>query len=190
MKEGKIVIFSAPSGSGKSTIVNHLLTLGLGLEFSISATSRAPRGQEKDGVEYYFLSTQEFERRIAAGDFVEHEEVYSGCYYGTLRSEIDRIWAKGHTIVFDVDVKGGLNLKKIFGAKAMTLFIKPPSIEELRRRLISRGTDAPDKIEQRLAKAGKELAFAPQFDHVIVNDDLDKAEAEAEALIRAFIKPQ
>ena len=120
---GKVLIFSAPSGSGKSTIVNHLLTLGLGLEFSVSATSRAPRGQEQNGVEYYFLTTEEFERRIAAGEFVEHEEVYSGCYYGTLRSEVERIWAKGNTIVFDVDVKGGLNLKKIFGSQALTIFI-------------------------------------------------------------------
>ncbi len=184
---GKVIIFSAPSGSGKSTIVNHLLSLGLGLEFSISATSRAPRGQERDGVEYYFLSAAEFERRIADGDFVEHEEVYKGCYYGTLRSEVDRIWAKGHTIVFDVDVKGGLNLKRIFGERALTVFIQPPSVEELRRRLEGRGTDSPEKIEQRLAKAGEELGYATQFDTVVVNDDLQVAEAEAETVIRNFI---
>ncbi len=185
---GKIIIFSAPSGSGKSTIVNYLLTKNFGLEFSISATSRAPRGQEQNGVEYYFLSTEEFEKRIAAGDFVEHEEVYKGCYYGTLRSEVDRIWGKGHTIVFDVDVKGGLNLKKIFGDKALTVFIQPPSIEELRRRLEGRGTDSAEKIEQRLAKAGEELAYAPKFDTVIVNDDLSVAQAEAERKVREFIE--
>lgn len=184
---GKVLIFSAPSGSGKSTIVNHLLTLGLGLEFSVSATSRAPRGQEQNGVEYYFLTTEEFERRIAAGEFVEHEEVYAGCYYGTLRSEVERIWAKGNTIVFDVDVKGGLNLKKIFGSQALTIFIHPPSVEELRRRLEGRGTDSPEKIEQRLAKAQTELAFAPQFDTVVVNDDLATAFADAEACVRKFI---
>lgn len=184
---GKVLIFSAPSGSGKSTIVNHLLTLGLGLEFSVSATSRAPRGQEQNGVEYYFLTTEEFERRIAAGEFVEHEEVYSGCYYGTLRSEVERIWAKGNTIVFDVDVKGGLNLKKIFGSQALTIFIQPPSVEELRRRLEGRGTDSREKIEQRLAKAQTELAFAPQFDTVVVNDDLATAFADAEACVRKFI---
>lgn len=184
---GKVIIFSAPSGSGKSTIVNHLLSLNLGLEFSISATSRPPRGQERDGVEYYFLSTSEFERRIAEGDFVEHEEVYKGCYYGTLKSEVDRIWDKGNTIVFDVDVKGGLNLKKIFGADALTVFIQPPSVDELRRRLIGRGTDSMEKIEQRLAKAKDELAYAGMFDTVIVNDDLTTALAEAEQAVRGFI---
>ncbi len=184
---GKVIIFSAPSGSGKSTIVNYLLSLNLGLEFSISATSRAPRGAEKDGVEYYFLSTEEFERRIAADEFVEHEEVYKGCYYGTLRSEVERIWGKGHTIVFDVDVKGGLNLKKIFGSQALTVFIQPPSIEELRRRLVGRGTDSPEKIEQRIAKAGEELTYASQFDTIVVNDDLATAQAEAEQKVRAFI---
>ncbi len=184
---GKVIIFSAPSGSGKSTIVNYLLSLNLGLEFSISATSRAPRGSEKDGVEYYFLSTEEFERRIAADEFVEHEEVYKGCYYGTLRSEVERIWGKGHTIVFDVDVKGGLNLKKIFGSQALTVFIQPPSIEELRRRLVGRGTDSPEKIEQRIAKAGEELTYASQFDTIVVNDDLATAQAEAEQKVRAFI---
>lgn len=184
---GKVIIFSAPSGSGKSTIVNYLLSLNLGLEFSISATSRTPRGSEKDGVEYYFLSTEEFERRIAADEFVEHEEVYKGCYYGTLRSEVERIWGKGHTIVFDVDVKGGLNLKKIFGSQALTVFIQPPSIEELRRRLVGRGTDSPEKIEQRIAKAGEELTYASQFDTIVVNDDLATAQAEAEQKVRAFI---
>ena len=184
---GKIIIFSAPSGSGKSTIVNHLLSLGLGLEFSISATSRAPRGQERDGVEYYFLSAQEFERRIEAGDFVEHEEVYKGCYYGTLRSEVDRIWAKGNTIVFDVDVKGGLNLKRIFGHKALTVFIQPPSVDELRRRLEGRGTDSEEAIKNRLAKASYEITFAPKFDHIVVNDNLEKAEKETYKLVKDFL---
>lgn len=187
MSDGKVVIFSAPSGSGKSTIVGHLLSRGLGLEFSISATSRKPRGAERDGVEYYFLSEDDFRHRIADGDFVEHEEVYSGCFYGTLKSEVERIWGKGNTIVFDVDVKGGLNLKRIFGDKAMTLFIEPPSIDELRRRLERRGTDAPEKIEQRLAKAGEELKFAKRFDHIVVNDILDKAQGETERLVRDFI---
>ena len=187
MEEGKIVIFSAPSGSGKSTIVNYLLTRGLGLEFSISATSRAPRGQERNGVEYYFMTPEEFKRRIERGEFVEHEEVYAGCYYGTLRSEVERIWGEGHTIVFDVDVKGGLNLKKIFGERALTIFIEPPSIEELRRRLVGRGTDAPEKIEQRLAKASEELGYAGQFDRVVVNDDLRVAQEETERIVREFV---
>lgn len=187
MEEGKIVIFSAPSGSGKSTIVNYLLTRGLGLEFSISATSRAPRGQERNGVEYYFMTPEEFKRRIERGEFVEHEEVYAGCYYGTLRSEVERIWGEGHTIVFDVDVKGGLNLKKIFGERALTIFIEPPSIEELRRRLVGRGTDAPEKIEQRLAKASEELGYAGQFDRVVVNGDLRVAQEETERIVREFV---
>ncbi len=187
MEEGKIVIFSAPSGSGKSTIVNYLLTRGLGLEFSISATSRAPRGQERNGVEYYFMTPEEFKGRIERGEFVEHEEVYAGCYYGTLRSEVERIWGEGHTIVFDVDVKGGLNLKRIFGERALTIFIEPPSIEELRRRLEGRGTDAPEKIEQRLAKASEELGYAGHFDRVVVNDDLKVAQEETEGIVREFV---
>ncbi len=187
MADGKIIIFSAPSGSGKSTIVNHLLSLGLGLEFSISATSRQPRGQEKDGVEYYFLSAEEMKRRIEAEEFVEWEEVYEGCYYGTLRSEVERIWGKGNTIIFDVDVKGSLNLKKYFGEKALAIFIQPPSVEELRRRLIGRGTDSMERIEQRLAKASYELGFANQFDYIIVNDNLQVALAEAERTVKNFI---
>ena len=184
---GKVIIFSAPSGSGKSTIVNHLLTLGLGLEFSVSATSRSPRGEERDGVEYYFLTADDFRSRIAEGGFVEYEEVYSGCFYGTLRSEVDRIWGKGNTIVFDVDVVGGLNLKKIFGDDALTVFIQPPSIEELRRRLVGRGTDSMEKIEQRVSKASVELGYAPQFDAVVVNDDLQTALADAERVVRRFL---
>ncbi|MBR6249822.1 MAG: guanylate kinase [Bacteroidales bacterium] len=186
--EGKVLIFSAPSGSGKSTIVNHLLKCGFDLEFSISATSRAPRGAEQNGVEYYFLSADEFRKRIDNDEFVEHEEVYSGCYYGTLRSELTRIWSKGHHIVFDVDVKGGVNLKKLFGSRALSVFIQPPSIDELRNRLVKRATDSAEKIEQRVAKAAEELTYAPQFDTIIVNDNLEKALSEAEKIVADFIK--
>ena len=183
----KVIIFSAPSGSGKSTIVSHLLGLGLGLEFSVSATSRAPRGQEQDGKEYYFFSPEEFKRRIDAGEFLEWEEVYAGCYYGTLRSELERIWAKGHTVVFDVDVVGGTNIKRIFGEQALAVFVQAPSVEELRRRLEGRGTDAPEKIEQRLAKAEYEMTFRDRFDVVVVNDDLRTALADAEREVRTFL---
>ncbi len=185
---GKILIFSAPSGSGKSTIVGRLMETGMPLGFSISATSRAPRGQEQDGVEYYFLSVDEFRRRIANNEFVEHEEVYEGCFYGTLRSELDRIWSEGKAIIFDVDVVGGINIKRLFGDDAMSIFVQPPSIDELRRRLISRATDSMEKIEQRLAKASKELAYAPQFDHIVVNDDLDQAVSETVSLVKKFLE--
>ena len=184
---GKIIIFSAPSGSGKSTIVNYLLTKNLGLEFSISATSRAPRGQEKNGVEYYFLSTDEFEKRIAAGDFVEHEEVYPDRFYGTLKSEVNRIWGKGHVIIFDVDVKGGVSLKKYFGDKALSVFIQAPSVEVLRERLEKRGTDSPADIEKRVAKAAEEMTFADKFDKVLVNDDLEEAYRAADAMVDPFL---
>ncbi len=183
----KVIIFSAPSGSGKSTIVNHLLSLDLGLEFSISATSRAPRGQEQHGREYYFFSAEEFKKRIDAGEFLEWEEVYPGCYYGTLKSELERIWAKGHTVVFDVDVVGGVNIKKIFGPDALSVFVQAPSVEALRRRLESRGTDSPEKIEQRVAKADYEMTFSDKFDVVVVNDDLQAAFADAEQKVRAFL---
>ena len=183
----KVIIFSAPSGSGKSTIVNHLLSLDLGLEFSISATSRAPRGQEQHGREYYFFSAEEFKKRIDAGEFLEWEEVYPGCYYGTLKSELERIWAKGHTVVFDVDVVGGVNIKKIFGSDALSVFVQAPSVEVLRRRLESRGTDSPEKIEQRVAKADYEMTFSDKFDVVVVNDDLQAAFADAEQKVRAFL---
>lgn len=183
----KVIIFSAPSGSGKSTIVNHLLSLDLGLEFSISATSRAPRGQEQHGREYYFFSAEEFKKRIDAGEFLEWEEVYPGCYYGTLKSELERIWAKGHTVVFDVDVVGGVNIKKIFGPDALSVFVQAPSVEALRRRLESRGTDSPEKIEQRVAKADYEMTFSDKFDVVVVNDDLQTAFADAEQKVRAFL---
>lgn len=184
---GKLVIFSAPSGSGKSTIINYLLNQGLRLKFSISATSRAPRGEEQDGREYYFLSPGEFRQRIEAGDFLEYEEVYKDKYYGTLKSEVERILASGDNVIFDVDVVGGCNIKQFYGSRALSVFIQPPSIDELRRRLESRGTDAPDVIESRLAKAQYELSFSPRFDVVIVNDDLARAEAEALRYIQNFL---
>lgn len=184
---GKVIIFSAPSGAGKSTIVNYLLTKNLGLEFSISATSRLPRGKETHGKEYYFFTQEEFRRRIEADEFLEWEEVYAGCFYGTLRSEVDRIWADGHTVLFDVDVVGGLNIKKKFGEDALAVFIQAPSVDELRRRLIGRGTDDSDKIEQRVAKAEYEMGFASQFDTIIVNDTVEKAFVDAEQKIRKFL---
>ena len=185
--EGKVVIFSAPSGAGKSTIIGRLLEKFPRLEFSISCTSRPPRGKEVHGREYYFLSNDEFKARAGAGEFVEWEVVYPGTCYGTLRSEVDRIWEKGSVIVFDVDVKGGVNLKKTFGASALSVFIMPPSVEELRRRLVGRGTDSAETIEKRVAKAEQEIAHAPQFDRVIVNDSLEEAVAEAEKTVAEFI---
>lgn len=186
--DGKILIFSAPSGSGKSTLVNHLLSLGFPIDFSISATSRAPRGEEQHGKEYYFLSVDDFRNRVANDEFVEYEEVYEGCFYGTLKSELQRVWNEGKCIVFDVDVVGGVNIKKMFGDKAMSIFVQPPSVEALRSRLVGRGTDSAEKIEQRLAKAEYELGFASQFDRVIVNDNLDTAKAEVEAVVRDFLE--
>lgn len=183
----KVVIFSAPSGSGKSTIVNHILGLHPEMEFSVSATSRAPRGQEKDGVEYYFFTADEFRRMISEDKFVEHEEVYSGSFYGTLKSEVNRIWDKGHVIIFDVDVKGGVNLKKYFKEKALSVFIQAPSVEELRRRLVARGTDSPQAIEKRVAKAAEEMTYADKFDYILVNDDLQKAYTEAERIVNDFL---
>lgn len=184
---GKVIIFSAPSGAGKSTIVNYLLDKGLGLEFSVSATCRPPRGKEQHGKEYYFFTQDEFRQRIEAGEFLEFEEVYPGCFYGTLNSEVERIWARGHTVLFDVDVVGGLNIKKKFGKQALAVFIQPPSVEVLQQRLIGRGTDEPDKIAQRVAKAEYELSFANRFDTVIVNDRLEEALAEAEGKVRDFL---
>ena len=184
---GKLIIFSAPSGSGKTTIVRRIMQTIPGLEFSISATSRAPRGTEQHGHDYYFLSAEEFDKAISEEQFVEWEEVYAGTKYGTLKSEMERIWAEGHTILFDVDVKGGVRLKSIFGEQALSVFVMPPSIEELRNRLVGRATDSPEKIEQRVAKAAEELGYAPQFDKTVVNDDLEKAVAEVEQIVTAFV---
>ena len=184
----KVLIFSAPSGSGKSTIVNHILEIFPGImEFSVSATSRPPRGEEQDGREYYFLTSDEFRRLIAEDKFVEYEEVYEGRFYGTLKSEIERIWAAGHVIIFDVDVKGGVNLKKYFGDAALSVFIQAPSVESLRERLVKRGTDSPEAIEERVAKAAEEMTYAPEFDYVLVNDDLRTAFAESEKVVEDFL---
>ena len=184
---GKVIIFSAPSGAGKTTIVREMLRRFPQFEFSVSATSRAPRGTERDGVDYYFLTPEAFAEAVAEERFVEWEEVYKGTCYGTLRSEVERIWAKGNVIVFDVDVMGGLNLKRIFGADACSVFIMPPSIEELRRRLVTRATDASEVIERRVAKAEFELSKAPGFDHVVVNDVLEDAVRETAAIVERFI---
>ena len=187
--KGKLIIFSAPSGSGKSTIVSYLMKEHpeLNLAFSVSATTRAPRGTEKNGVEYIFLSEEEFKAKIAAGEFLEHEEVYPGRFYGTLKEQVERQTEKGENVVFDVDVKGGCNIKKFYGSRALSIFIQPPSVEELRRRLEGRATDAPEVIEQRLSKAAYELTFADKFDHVVVNDDLAEAEAETLKLVSNFL---
>ena len=183
----KVIIFSAPSGAGKSTIVNHILGRYPELEFSISATSRAPRGTEVNGKEYYFFPVEEFRKKIEEDSFVEYEEVYPGFFYGTLKSEVRRIWDKGHVIVFDIDVKGGVNLKRIFGDKAFSIFIQAPTIEELRSRLIHRGTDSPEAIEKRVAKAAEEMTYADRFDHILINDDLESALKEADIIVGEFI---
>jgi guanylate kinase len=186
MENKKVIIFSAPSGAGKSTIVGHLLEKFPYLEFSISATSRAPRGAEQNGKEYYFISADEFRRRIAAGELVEYQEVYPGSFYGTLKSEVERIWAKGHIILFDIDVKGGVNLKKLYGAQAMAVFVQPPSLKVLEERLRNRGTDSESAIETRIAKAREELTYAPHFDKVIVNDKLEDSFVQAEKIVTDF----
>ena len=185
-----LLIFSAPSGSGKSTIVNWLMQEHpeLKLAFSISCTTRAPRGTERNGVEYIFLTEEAFRQKIAEKDFLEYEEVYPGRFYGTLKSQVETQTAKGENVVFDVDVKGGCNIKQHYGARAMSIFVQPPSIDELRRRLIGRATDAPKVIEQRLAKASYELTFADKFDHIVVNDDLATAEAETLKLVQDFLR--
>lgn len=185
--EAKVIIFSAPSGSGKSTIINYLLTQELNLAFSISATSRPPRGEEQHGTEYFFLSPDEFRQRIANQEFLEYEEVYTDRYYGTLKAQVESQLSAGQNVVFDVDVVGGCNIKKFYGDRALSLFIQPPSVEELRKRLTGRGTDVPEVIESRIAKAEYELSFAPKFDKVIVNDDLGTAQSEALAVIREFL---
>lgn len=191
MKNG-LLIFSAPSGSGKSTIVNWLMKEHpeLKLAFSISCTSRAPRGTEKNGVEYFFLTPEEFKAKIEADEFLEYEEVYQDRFYGTLKSQVENQLEAGDSVVFDVDVKGGVNIKKFYGERALSIFVQPPSVEELRRRLNDRGTDAPEVIEQRLAKANYELTFAPQFDHIVVNDNLEKAEQEVYKLVSDFLNQE
>ena len=189
MQKGKLIVFSAPSGSGKSTIVNYLMQHHpeLHLAFSISCTPRAPRGTERNGVEYFFLSPDEFKEKIAAGEFLEYEEVYKNRYYGTLKAQVERQSEAGQNVVFDVDVKGGVNIKKHYGSRALSIFIQEPSIEDLRARLEGRGTDSQEAIEARLAKASYELTFASQFDHIVVNDDLSKAQEEAYRLISSFL---
>ena len=184
----KVIIFSAPSGAGKTTLVKHVLQSGLPLAFSISACTRLKRQGEEHGHDYFFMTVPEFREHIDRGDFVEWEEVYEGSYYGTLRTEVDSIWSAGKHAIFDVDVKGGLMLKKHFGEKALAIFVKPPSIEELERRLIARSTDNSEKICQRIAKAEYELGFAPQFDCVVVNDCLEDAQKEAIDMINDYIQ--
>lgn len=184
---GKLVIFSAPSGSGKSTIIKNLLEANVPLSFSISATSRPPRGTEVDGVEYFFLSEQQFKEKIKNNEFLEYMEVYPGRFYGTLRSQVEKQLASGENIVLDVDVCGGCNIKNIYGEQALSIFIQPPSIEELRRRLEKRGTDSAEVIERRIERAEYELSFAPKFDKVIINNDLDTAVSEATSTITRFL---
>ena len=186
--QGKLIICAAPSGSGKSTIVGYLLqNPDLNLHFSVSATSRAPRGNEQNGKEYFFITPEEFRQKIANDEFVEYEEVYTDKFYGTLKSQVEKQLAEGDNIIFDVDVKGALNIKKLYGQRALAIFIQPPSIAELRRRLEGRGTDTPEVIEQRLAKAEYELSFASQFDEIVINDNLEVAQIEAESLIEDFL---
>jgi len=185
--KGKLVIISAPSGAGKTTIVNHLLQEVPGLEFSISATTRNPRGKEKDGKEYYFITVEDFRERIRKKEFTEWEEVYKDHYYGTLKSEIERIRAKGKHVIFDVDVKGGINLKNIFGNKAVSIFIMPPSLSELEMRLHARATDNPEKIKIRVEKAVEEMKLAGKFDHIVINDNLEQARNEVCKVVKSFL---
>ncbi len=185
---GKLLIFSAPSGAGKSTIVNYLLEQDLNLHFSISATSRLPRGMEQNGIEYYFLTPDQFREKISNDEFLEYEEVYKDRYYGTLKSEVQRILNSGGNVIFDVDVVGGCNIKKYYGDEALSVFVEPPSIEELRCRLVNRGTDTPEVINDRIAKAEHELTFAPRFDVVIRNENLETAKQEALSIVSKFLK--
>ena len=185
---GKLIIFSAPSGSGKSTIINYLLAQNLNLAFSISATSRPPRGTEKDGVEYFFLTPDEFRTRIANDEFLEYEEVYQDRFYGVLKAQVEKQLAAGQNVIFDVDVVGGCNIKKFYGERALSVFVQPPSVEELRKRLVGRGTDTPEVIESRVSKAEYELTFAPKFDTIIINDDLETAKVDALKVITRFLE--
>ena len=189
MARGKLIIFSAPSGTGKSTIISWLMKehKELNLAFSISCTSRAPRGTEQNGVEYFFLTPEEFRQRIDNDEFLEYEEVYEGRFYGTLKAQVERQLEAGQNVVFDVDVKGGVNIKKYYGDEALSVFIKPPSIAELRRRLEGRGTDAPEVIDQRIARAEFELTFVDKFDTIVVNDDLTQAKEDALSIIEEFL---
>lgn len=185
--KGKIIIISAPSGCGKSTIINALLRRGeIDMQFSVSATNRPPREGEEHGVSYYFLTDDEFRSAIAADEFVEYEEVYPGRYYGTLKREISRITDAGHNVVLDIDVKGGVNVKRMYGDEAVSVFIKPPSVDALRQRLEGRGTEDADAIAQRVARAEFEISFAPQFDHTVVNDNLDEAIAQVSDILKSF----
>lgn len=184
----KLVIFSAPSGAGKTTIVKHLLRQNLGLEFSISAASREKRPNEVHGRDYYFLSSDEFKSRIKNNEFIEWEEVYENHFYGTLKSEVDRIWNNGNSVIFDVDVIGGLNIKKQYGDKALAVFVMPPSIEELKKRLNARSTESPENLRKRIEKAEAEISFSERFDKIVVNDVLDKALNEATIMVSEFLK--
>ena len=186
--KGKLIILSAPSGAGKTTIVKHLLQKDLALEFSISATSRAPRNNEVDAKDYYFMTNEEFHKKVQNNEFLEWEEVYEGTCYGTLKTEVERIRDKGKNVIFDVDVVGGLNIKKYYGSEALAIFVKPPSVEELENRLRNRSTETEEKIQMRIAKAEHELSFAEQFDVVLINSDLEKACKEAKKLIQEFLK--
>lgn len=185
--QGKLIILSAPSGSGKTTIVRHLLSLGLGLEFSISATSREPRSNETNGVDYYFIEPETFLKKVEEGAFLEWEEVYADQFYGTLRSEVDRIRNSGQHVIFDIDVVGGLNLKQEFGDEALAIFVRPPSLEVMEDRLRARGTDSEEQLKKRISKAAEELTYADQFDHVIVNDVLSESLAAAEKCVKDFL---
>ena len=188
MKTGKLIVFSAPSGSGKTTLVHHLLSQQLPLGFSISATSRAPRGKEQNGIDYHFLTPDQFQAKIKADAFLEYEEVYANLFYGTLQAEVDRLWKEGKHILFDIDVKGGLTIKHKYPQNTLAVFVQPPSVAVLENRLRSRATDSEETIQKRLAKAALEMEFAPKFDHILINDDLETAKKEALQIVTDFIE--
>ena len=188
METGKLFVFSAPSGSGKTTLVRHLLLQNLPLGFSISATSSPPRGEEKDGEDYYFLSEEEFRQKIEEDAFIEYEEVYKGAFYGTLRSEVERLWANGKNVLFDIDVIGGLNVKEQYPEETLAVFVQPPSLEELEKRLRQRNTETEEKIQQRLDKSATELIYSQDFDVILVNDNLAKAKQEVVRLVKEFLR--